>query len=352
MNIVVTESLRQAAQVQTRAASAVGPQVSEAARRLAECLQADRRVYVIGNGGSAADAQHFAAEFTGKYLRPRLPLPVLALTTDTSALTCIGNDYGYDAVFSRQVEAFARPGDILFAISTSGNSVNVIEAARSARRKGVSVIGMTGRAAAGLDAFCDLVLKVPSPVTARVQECQMTILHIICDLTERILLDSRRPAPKNPGVLPPALLSLRQEWRRQGLTVVSTNGCFDVLHAGHLDSLDRAAALGDVLVVLLNSDESVRRAKGPARPVNPQQARARLLQALTPVAYVCVFDQDNPAAALAELRPDVHCKGEEYAAGQPVPEREVVERFGGRMEFLPRTVDVSTTQILDRLEVV
>ncbi len=196
MNIVVTESLRQAAQVQTRAASAVGPQVSEAARRLAECLQADRRVYVIGNGGSAADAQHFAAEFTGKYLRPRLPLPVLALTTDTSALTCIGNDYGYDAVFSRQVEAFARPGDILFAISTSGNSVNVIEAARSARRKGVSVIGMTGRAAAGLDAFCDLVLKVPSPVTARVQECQMTILHIICDLTERILLDSRRPAPK------------------------------------------------------------------------------------------------------------------------------------------------------------
>jgi rfaE bifunctional protein nucleotidyltransferase chain/domain len=110
--------------------------------------------------------------------------------------------------------------------------------------------------------------------------------------------------------------------------------------------------LGEVLVVLINSDESVRRLKGQARPVNPQQARAVLLRALAPVDHVCVFEQDNPAAALSELKPDVHCKGEEYASGAMIPERDVVERFGGRMEFLPRTIDVSTTSILSRLEVV
>ncbi len=350
MDVFVSEALRQAARVKDRAQAAVGKQTVEAAQRLAACLDRDGRAYVVGNGGSAADAQHFAAEFTGRFYRARRPLPVLALSADTSVLTGISNDFGFDSVFARQVEAFGRQGDVLFAISTSGNSPNMVEAARIARKKGVFVIGMTGQRAAELDMHCDLVLKAPSVVTARIQECQMTLLHIICDLTARILLGPHAHRTAGQTTVPPELLAIRQEWRRQGLKVVSTNGCFDVLHAGHLDSLSRAAALGDVLVVLVNSDESVRRAKGINRPVNPQHARVALLRALNPVDYVCVFDQDDPVTALAELQPDVHCKGAEY--GPELLEREVVERFGGRVELLPRTIDISTTQILDRLEVV
>jgi len=355
MDVVVRESLRQAGRVSTRAITLSGRQVAQAARRLADCLAAGGRAFVVGNGGSAADAQHFAAEFTGKFARRRAPLPVLALSTDTSVLTCVGNDFGFEAVFARQVEALGRPGDLLFAISTSGTSANVLAAARAARTRGMTVIGLSGQRIAALDRHADLMLKAPAGDTARIQECHMTMLHIICDLTERILLEADRPpAPvaTTAPVLPADLLTARAEWRRQGLSVVSTNGCFDVVHAGHLDSLERAAAFGDVLVVLVNSDASVRRAKGPTRPVNGEQDRAALLRALGPVDQVCVFDQDDPSAALAELRPDVHCKGQEYGCGVlAVPEREVVERFGGRMEFLPRTIDVSSTAILDRLEV-
>ncbi|MCD5313240.1 SIS domain-containing protein [Kineosporia babensis] len=350
MDVVVGEALRQAARVKTLARDALGPQVVEASRRLAECLDGERRAYVVGNGGSAADAQHFAAEFTGRFHRARRPLPVLALSTDTSVLTGVGNDFGFDAVFARQVEAFGRQGDILFAISASGNSSNVVEAARIAQKKGVFVVGLTGRHPAALDRHCDLLLKVPSVVTARIQECQMTLLHIVCDLTERLLLGSADEPADESTILPGKLLAMREEWRQQRLTVVSTNGCFDVLHAGHLDSLSRAAALGDVLVVLLNSDASVRRVKGPGRPFSSQGGRAVLLQALEPVDYVCIFDQDDPAAALAELQPDVHCKGSEYAAA--LPEREIVERFGGRVEFLPRIIDLSSTQLIERLDVV
>ena len=355
MDFVVSDSLRQSARVKIRAAEAGGDDVLRAARHLAACLARDGRAYVIGNGGSAADAQHFAAEFTGRFGRSRPPLPVVALTTDTSVLTSIGNDFDFEEVFARQIQALARPGDVLVAISTSGSSVNVVRAAEKARSQGVFVIGMTGHWHAPLDQHCDLVIKVPSDVTARIQECQMTMLHIICDLTERLLLTDEQdmvlPALA-ASVLPPPLLAMRDEWRRQGSVVVSTNGCFDILHAGHLESLSRAAALGDVLVVLINSDESVRRIKGPARPVNPQGSRSAMLRALAPVDHVCVFEQDDPAAALAELQPDIHCKGQEYALEVTIPEREVVERFGGRMEFLPRTVDVSTTSILTRLKAV
>jgi phosphoheptose isomerase len=324
--------------------------VITAADLLAECLRAGGTAYVIGNGGSAADAQHFAAEFTGRFTQARRPLPVVALTADSSVLTCIGNDFGFEYVFARQVQALGHPADVLVAISTSGNSPDVIQAARAARRIGMTVIGLTGRIPAELDALSDLVVKVPSAVTARIQECQMTLLHVICDLTERALFPVPEPLVQ-PIVLPSELLAQRQEWRRQGLTVVSTNGCFDVLHTGHLDSLRRAAALGDVLVVLLNSDDSVRRAKGPSRPVNSFQERADLLAALEPVDHVCVFTEDDPSLALTELQPDIHCKGEEYALGHEVPERAAVESYGGRMEFLPRRIEDSTTAVLARLEV-
>lgn len=348
------ESLRQSAQVKRRAMELTAPLVEEAARLLGECLKADGRGFIIGNGGSAADAQHFAAEFTGRFSTSRRPLPVMALTTDTSALTCIGNDFGFDHVYARQIEALGRPGDVLFALSTSGTSKNIVMAAQAARERGVTVIGMTGQAGGPLGAASDLLIEVPSPMTARIQECQMTMLHIICDLTEQHLGLRSVPIPEQATIgIPDELISLRSEWRHHGLKVVSTNGCFDVLHAGHLQSLTAAAALGDVLVVLLNSDSSVRRLKGPARPVNSEPARTALLAALQPVDYVYTFEEADPSRLLSFLQPDIHCKGEEYADGLlPVPEAEVVERAGGRMHYLPRVLDLSSTAILDRLEVV
>ncbi len=149
----------------------------------------------------------------------------------------------------------------------------------------------------------------------------------------------------------PALLVLRESARAAGSTVVWTNGAFDLLHPGHVASLQQARALGDVLIVGLNSDRSVKAYKGPARPILNQDERAAMLAALECVDAVMVFDENTPAESLARLKPDIHCKGAEYAPphGRPVPERAVVEAYGGRIEYLPLVPGVSTTEILRRI---
>ena len=151
------------------------------AQDLAERLKRGCKVLVCGNGGSAADAQHFAAELTGRYLKERRALAAIALTTDTSALTAIGNDYSYDYIFARQVEALGRPGDVLVGISTSGNSANVIAAVEAARNLGVRTIGILGRDGGRLGALVDDALIVPSTVTARIQEVHEMVFHFWCE---------------------------------------------------------------------------------------------------------------------------------------------------------------------------
>ena len=146
------------------------------------------------------------------------------------------------------------------------------------------------------------------------------------------------------------LAAMRPEWRRQGKTVVWTNGIFDLIHAGHIRSLRDAKALGDLLVVGINSDDSTRKNKGPHRPLMSQEDRAEVLSALEMVNYIVVFGEAEPSAALARLQPDIHCKGEEYANGnRPVPERVVVEGYGGRITFLPLHPGRSTTGLVERL---
>ncbi|MEJ5250333.1 MAG: D-glycero-beta-D-manno-heptose 1-phosphate adenylyltransferase [Chthonomonadetes bacterium] len=147
------------------------------------------------------------------------------------------------------------------------------------------------------------------------------------------------------------LLRLREQWRRDGKTVVWTNGCFDLLHLGHVKGLQAAKSLGDVLVVGLNSDSSVRQLKGSPRPVFPQQYRAEMLCALECVDYVTIFDDLTPERLLAELQPDVHCKGADYADGKPMPEAEVVRAYGGRVAFIPLYESYSTTEILRRISI-
>ncbi|OHB71786.1 MAG: hypothetical protein A2V70_04565 [Planctomycetes bacterium RBG_13_63_9] len=148
------------------------------------------------------------------------------------------------------------------------------------------------------------------------------------------------------------LLDLREQWRSQGKTVVWTNGCFDLLHVGHVQSLKAAQALGDVLVVGVNGDDSVRQLKGPTRPIVPACQRAELVAALECVDHVVVFDELTPETALARLQPDVHCKGADYAPpfGKPVPEARIVESYGGRIEFIPLIDSMSTSDIIQRIQ--
>ncbi|MEN6338092.1 MAG: SIS domain-containing protein [Phycisphaerales bacterium] len=157
------------------------------AQAIVQSLQNNGTLYLCGNGGSAADAQHIAGEFVGRFRVDRRPLPAIALSTDTSVLTCIGNDYDYQSVFSRQVEALVRPGDILWAFSTSGTSPNVLKAAEAAKRKGACVLAFTGRISSKLQAMADLCLCAEAAVTARSQEIHQLAYHIICDLVEQSL---------------------------------------------------------------------------------------------------------------------------------------------------------------------
>lgn len=160
---------------------------------IADVLKAGGKVMLCGNGGSAADSQHIAAELTGRFLHDRAPLAGLALSTDTSALTCIGNDYGFDEVFERQVRGLGRRGDCLVALSTSGNSSNVIRAVESANALGIATIGLLGRDGGKLRQLCTHAVVVPSAVTARIQEAHIFIGHTWCGIIEQRLFD-RQPA--------------------------------------------------------------------------------------------------------------------------------------------------------------
>lgn len=160
------------------------PEVASAGLRVRMALEKGRKILICGNGGSAADSQHMAAEFVGRFVKERQSLPALALTVDTSLLTAVGNDYGFDCVFSRQVEGLGQEGDVLIAISTSGNSANVVKAVKTAKEKGIYVIALTGENGGILAKESDLCLAVPSQVTARIQEMHIMIIHMICEIAE------------------------------------------------------------------------------------------------------------------------------------------------------------------------
>jgi D-sedoheptulose 7-phosphate isomerase len=151
---------------------------------MAKCLAQGGKLLICGNGGSAADAQHFAAELSGRFVTERRALAAIALTTDTSALTAIGNDYGFDRIFARQVEALGRPGDLLIGISTSGNSPNVVHAVQAARSLGAGAIGLLGRDGGQLGTLMDDCLTVPSNVTARIQEVHIMVIHFWCEILD------------------------------------------------------------------------------------------------------------------------------------------------------------------------
>ena len=167
------------------------PLIAECAEAIFSALSNGNKVLICGNGGSAADAQHIAAEFVGRYETERIALPAIALTTDTSALTALGNDYGFERIYARQIEALARSGDILIALSTSGNSPNIISAVMSARKSGCSVIGLTGAKGKKLASLCDLCILIPAERTARIQEAHISIAHIWCEIIDKSIADNK-----------------------------------------------------------------------------------------------------------------------------------------------------------------
>ncbi len=149
-------------------------------------LKADGKILLCGNGGSAADSQHIAAEFVGRFVKERQGLPAIAFTTDTSILTAVGNDYGYDEVFRRQVEALGRANDVLVGISTSGNSINIVKAFEQAKKQKINTIALTGIKESKMSELADVTLKVPTSVTARVQECHIMVGHMICEYIDEV----------------------------------------------------------------------------------------------------------------------------------------------------------------------
>ena len=186
----VRHHFQDAIALKQRMSETLAPAIAGAGEALAAALRRGHKALACGNGGSAADCQHFAAELVGRFERERPGLPAVALTVDTSALTAIANDYSYDAVFSKQVEALGREGDVLLALSTSGNSRNVIEAMKAARSRGMAVIALTGRDGGAMAKMLgpgDHHLNVAHPRTMRIQEVHILALHCLCDIVDNVL---------------------------------------------------------------------------------------------------------------------------------------------------------------------
>jgi D-sedoheptulose 7-phosphate isomerase len=180
----VLNSFRSGTALRNQVARDCGENIVDAAMLIARCLRGGGKLLLFGNGGSAADAQHLAAEFVGRFRIERQALPAIALTTDSSILTAVGNDYGFDQIFARQVQALGRPGDVAIGISTSGNSPNVTSAITQAAKQELKTIGLAGKDGGSLAKCVDISITVASANVARVQECHITIGHILCELVE------------------------------------------------------------------------------------------------------------------------------------------------------------------------
>lgn len=184
---LVVESFRESARVKLAFVELYAQQILEVGQIIARALREGNKLLLFGNGGSAADAQHIAGEIVGRFKRERRALPAIALTTDTSILTAVGNDYGFETIFERQVEALCMPGDIAIGISTSGNSPNVVRGLMKARDLGATTIAFTGRDGGKLVQVAHYSFVVPSYDTARIQECHITLGHVLCEIVDRLL---------------------------------------------------------------------------------------------------------------------------------------------------------------------
>ncbi len=328
-------------------------QIGQVAKLVLKAITLGGKPIIFGNGGSAADAQHLAAEFVGRFVRERCSLPALALNTDLAAITAIGNDFGYDAVFDRQITALGNPSDVAMGITTSGNSKNVIQGIAAAKKMGLTTVALTGQDGGMISEIADHCVKVPATNTALIQELHMAIGHLICQFVDDAVTGKEEMLLRTCSRKNSKLVTLesfkpqRDFFAESDTTVVWTNGCFDLMHAGHLSSLETAASYGDVLVVGVNSDAAVRALKGANRPIVQSAHRTRMLAGLSCVDFVIEFDDLDPCRIIQQLKPNVHVKGEEYAPeyGRAIPEKQIIESYGGTIAFSPHLHGISTTII-------
>lgn len=334
--------------------------IAAAAQAMLRAYRGGKKVVAFGNGGSSCDALHLAAELVGRCERDRRGLPAFALVGNPAVMTALGNDYGYERTFARQVEACVERGDIVVAISTSGNSPNVLEGVRQAKRQGAMTIGLTGASGGRLKTLVDVSLCVPTHRTPRIQEGHLAIIHTMCEVIEAALCTdgrsgertrggeagyTRRHSPTYRKVLPLCQLApLVEQFRLAGQRIVVTNGCFDVLHGGHLELLRRARQYGDWLIVALNSNRSVRALKGRGRPLVPARERAELLAGLEMVDFVTIFTDPTPTRVMRCLRPDVLVKGADYRPGAIVG-----RQWAKRTVRVPLVRGRSTSNLIRRI---
>ncbi|PKL45402.1 MAG: D-glycero-beta-D-manno-heptose 1-phosphate adenylyltransferase [Candidatus Riflebacteria bacterium HGW-Riflebacteria-2] len=313
---------------------------------LVTALRRKNRVLICGNGGSAADAEHFAGELVGRFGYDRASLPCVSLCTPSATFTAIANDYGYDQVFKRQVQGLGSAGDVLIGISTSGNSANIVEAFKTAKEMEITTVAMTGNRDSKLSQIADITLRAPSAQTPRIQEIHGLLVHSMCRAIEEEIFPVTGRAP----ALPAEKIIKPDQLARLSAAIVShqavfTNGCFDILHPGHVYVLKEARKLGELLIVGLNRDNSVKRLKGDGRPYHRFEDRAEVLAALACVDYVVGFDEDTPKRLIEALTPKILVKGGDYNHDTIVG-ADWVTSHGGEVKVVPLLPGHSTTGIL------
>ncbi|MBU1121185.1 MAG: SIS domain-containing protein [Candidatus Omnitrophota bacterium] len=319
-----------------------------------ERLKTKGKIFFVGNGGSAADAQHLAAELVVRFKKNRAPIAALALTTDTSVMTAAANDFSFDEIFSRQVEALANKQDVVVAISTSGNSENIIRAVKKAKDLGIVTVGFLGKDGGKLKSIVDVSLLIPSFDTGSIQEMHILAGHIICEIVESVMLgadDVNKEADQHISTKEVSkvqdLLSLKlivKEAKSKGKTIGFTNGCFDLIHPGHIKILREAKSKGDILIVGLNSDSSVKKIKGQNRPVLDQISRQQVLESISFVDYIILFKEDTPHNLIKELRPHYLVKGEDYNEDEIIGREFVQDIYRVKLQS-----GHSTSQIIEKI---
>ncbi|MDP1720699.1 MAG: SIS domain-containing protein [Candidatus Nanopelagicaceae bacterium] len=321
--------------------------VRSLAEEISQAFISGHRVYAFGNGGSASQAQHFTTELIGRFKGNRKSLPAISLCTDTSAMTAIANDFGFDHVFSRQVESLVEPGDVVIGFTTSGTSPNVLAGLAEAKKHGSLTVLISGNKGQVGPGAADIVIEVGGQETAIIQEAHLILIHIVCELIEsKMGLSENELERAVPRFVHESHLTEIQLPPRE--SIVWVNGCFDLLHEGHLQLLNKASKMGKYLIVGINSDESVKRIKGVSRPYVSEENRARTLLQFPFVDLVVIFSEDDPLTILRRLSPGKVLKGPEYRE-RDYPEKSFLSEIGCTVSYTDEVQGVSTTRIVDRI---
>jgi D-sedoheptulose 7-phosphate isomerase len=332
--------------INTSKFSELAENFDKAAHILVKCLKSNNKLLICGNGGSASDAEHMAGEIVGRFGYDRPSLPCISLCTPSATFTAISNDYGYEKVFARQVSGFGNSGDVLIGISTSGNSANIVEAFKTAKELNITTIAMTGSKDSKLSSLADVTLRSGSTKTPRIQEIHSILIHSLCRAVEdEIFNKATSPALPSKKILSQNEIKTLAE-AIKGYKSVFTNGCFDILHPGHVYILNECRKQGELLIVGLNSDASIKRLKGESRPYHKFEDRANVLASLEAVDYVIGFDEDTPKELIEALTPNILIKGGDYTP-ETVVGADWVISHGGKVIIIPLLEGHSTTAILN-----